>query len=386
MATLGDQLASVAVGWYLYERTHSALALGLVGLAELLPVVVLALPVGAFVDRSVKARVAMGAHLGLGLCCLALALLAHADGPVWPVYGLLFCMGTAGAFKSSSTGALLPSLMPVEHFVNANAWSSTGLELSSMAGPALAGVLIGATHGATVAFGLAAALHLGFVAVLSTLPRVAPASTGKQAGDAVEGLRFVFRTEALLAAITLDLFAVLFGGATALLPIFAKDLLQVGPEGLGWLRAAPSFGAFAMALLTTRLPPWKRPGVVLLWVVAGFGLATVGFGLSTSFAFSLGCLVLTGVLDEISVVIRRTLEHALTPDRMRGRVAAVCSVFIGFSNELGSFESGSTAYLFGPVASVVFGGLASMAVVGIAALAWPRVRQLGPLHTLHPDA
>jgi MFS family permease len=195
---------------------------------------------------------------------------------------------------------------------------------------------------------------------------------------------FIRRHPVFLAAITLDLFAVLFGGAVALLPVFAKDILHVGPVGLGWLRAAPALGAMGMALLMTRLPPWQRPGRVLLFVVAGFGLATIGFGLSQVMWLSLLCLFLTGVFDAVSVVIRLTLEQVLTPDRLRGRVSSIHYVFIGFSNELGAVESGGTAALFGPVASVAGGGLAAVLVVGVVAVLWPQLTRLGPLASLRP--
>ena len=196
------------------------------------------------------------------------------------------------------------------------------------------------------------------------------------------GFRFVRANPLFLSAITLDLFAVLFGGAVALLPIYAKDILQVGPAGLGYLRAAPGLGALSMALITTRIKPWKRPGLVLLWVVAGFGLATIAFGLSQSFPLSLFCLFLTGVFDNISVVIRLTLEQTITPDHLRGRVSAINYVFIGFSNEFGAFESGATAALFGPTLSVVGGGFATLMVVVMVRAIWPQLVRIGPLHTL----
>jgi hypothetical protein len=211
-------------------------------------------------------------------------------------------------------------------------------------------------------------------------------SLGRAQGvrDLMVGLRFVLDARVFLGAITLDLFAVLLGGATALLPIFAKDILHAGPVGLGWLRAAPALGAMAMAVLQTRLPSWKRPGVVLLVTVAGFGLATLGFGLSTSTPLSWVMLFFTGVFDNVSVVIRATLEQSLTPDVMRGRVSAIHYVFIGMSNELGSFESGSTAALFGPIASVVGGGIGTLLVVGLVALAVKDLRTLPPLSSLKP--
>ena len=219
------------------------------------------------------------------------------------------------------------------------------------------------------------------------LPAFRPASarpTTTGARELFAGFTFIRRRPVFLAAITLDLFAVLFGGAVALLPIFAKDILRVGPLGLGWLRAAPALGAMCMALVMTRLPPWRRPGYALLLTVAGFGLATLGFGLSRSMALSMICLFLTGVFDSVSVVIRLTLEQILTPDALRGRVSAIHYVFIGFSNEFGAFESGATAALLGPVLSVAGGGLAALLVVGLVALVWPDLARLGPLTSLQP--
>lgn len=210
----------------------------------------------------------------------------------------------------------------------------------------------------------------------------------RSASEVFAGFRFVRANPLFLSAITLDLFAVLFGGAVALLPIYAKDILDVGPAGLGYLRSAPAIGALSMALITTRLRPWRRPGLVLLWAVAGFGLATIAFGLSRSFPLSLFCLFLTGVFDNVSVVIRLTLEQTITPDHLRGRVSAINYVFVGFSNEFGAFESGATAALFGPTLSVVGGGVASLLVVFMVRAIWPQLARIGPLHTLAalPDA
>jgi MFS family permease len=298
----------------------------------------------------------------------------------------LFVTGVGMAFRGPSVGAMLPQLVPQKDFGNANAWFSSTYELASISGPAVAGFLIAAVSNSQLAFGFACAAHLGFVGVLLSLPARPAAMTGKRQGlsDLLAGWRFVVNTKVFLAAITLDLFAVLLGGAVALLPVYAKDVLHVGPVGLGWLRAAPALGALATALIQTRLPPWKRPGVVLLFTVTGFGVATIVFGLSTVMWLSFVSLFLTGVFDNVSVVIRSTLEQSLTPDTMRGRVSAIHYVFIGMSNELGSFESGATATLFGPLASVVGGGVGTLAVVLFVAFAFPQLRGLPPLHQLKP--
>jgi MFS family permease len=385
-SAMATNIVSVAVGWQLYERTHSAFALGLTGLVELVPVLLLFLPAGTLADRMPRRTLAIGAHLLMASCAAALAGLTLLEGPIWLYYVVLAFTGVAMAFRAPSVGPMLPALVPKEDFGNANAWFSSTFELAAMAGPALGGALIAWFTNATVAFGVACAAHLGFVAVLASLPAHPPAHSGRAVhlGDMLAGLRFVFSAKVFLAAITLDLFGVLFGGATALLPIFAKDILYAGPVGLGWLRAAPALGAFSMALLQTRLPPWKRPGHTLLSTVVGFGLATVGFGLSKSFVLSFVMLFFIGLFDNVSVVIRSTLEQALTPDAMRGRVSSINHVFIGLSNELGSFESGSTAALFGAVGSVVGGGLGTLLVVLLVVVAWPQLRALAPLHTLTP--
>jgi MFS family permease len=384
-AVVGFQALTIAVGWDLYERTHSAWSLGLVGVFELAPVLLLMLPAGHVADRFPRRNVAMFAHSLLALAALGLALVSILDGPVSVIYMLLVLVGAARAFASPSVSTLLPQLLRPEQFANVNAWLSTSFELSSISGPALGGWLIALGGSATGAFLVAAAGQVLFVLLLLRLPArapVRPTTTG--ARELFAGFGFIRRHPVFLAAITLDLFAVLFGGAVALLPIFAKDILHVGPIGLGWLRAAPSLGAMSMALLTTRLPPWQRPGRVLLVVVAGFGLATVGFGLSRTLWLSLVCLFMTGVFDAVSVVIRLTLEQVLTPDVLRGRVSSIHYVFIGFSNELGAFESGGTAALLGPVVSVVGGGAAAILVVGLVALLWPQLARLGPLASLRP--
>jgi MFS family permease len=387
VSVLGAQMLSVAVGWQLYDRTGSAWSLGLVGLVQIVPVLLLALPAGQAADRYPRRTLALFAHATLALTAAGLALVSHSQAPTWMIYALLFATGVGTSFRSPSVSSMLPQLVPAELFANANAWISSGFQLASMGGPALGGFIIAWTGSPTWTYLLAAAGHALFAGVLATLPPLRAARTGPPAAglrDALAGARFIFRTPELLAAMTLDLFAVLLGGATALLPIFARDILQVGASGLGWLRAAPSFGAFATALLQTRLPPWRRPGQVLLLTVAGFGAATVVFGLSRSFVLSMAALAFTGAFDNISVVIRLTLEQVLTPDEMRGRVSAVHYVFIGLSNELGEFESGTTAALFGPLASVVGGGIGTLLVVAAVRKIWPQIARLAGLHELRP--
>ncbi len=384
LATMGRQMLGVAIGWQLYDRTNSTLALGLVGLVQVIPVVLLALPAGHLVDRKNRRDVAILSNALLTLCGLALFLISRNQAPIWTIYATLFLHGIAVSFEAPSTGSLMAQIVPPELFANANAWRSSSWQLAATGGPTLAGLLIATRGEATWVYAVDVGLSALFTLLLFTLPRPpTPApSKGAPQKELRAGLRFVFSSELLLSAITLDLFAVLLGGATALLPAFARDILHVDARGLGWLRAAPSIGALVMALVTTRLAPWKHSGRVLLISVAGFGLATVGFGLSKSFLLSMVCLAFTGVFDNISVVIRLTLEQLVTPNRLRGRVSAVHYVFIGLSNEMGEFESGVTAALIGPVGSVLLGGLGTLVVVAVIALRWPVLRRLGRLGDL----
>jgi predicted MFS family arabinose efflux permease len=385
-AIAGWQMINVAVGWHLYERTRDAWSLGLVGAVELTPVLLLMIVAGNAVDRYPRRNVAIFAHGLVFAAAVGLALVSWADGPTIAIYALLAVIGTGRAFASPSVSTILPQLLAPAEFANANAWLSSIFQLAAISGPAMGGLLIAETGTATLPFATAAAGQLIFMALLRTLPspRTGAAAATHRVDDVFAGFRFIRRNPLFLAAITLDLFAVLFGGAVALLPIFARDILEVGPAGLGWLRAAPGAGALTMAVVTTRLRPWPRPGRTLLVVVAGFGLATIGFGLSRSFALSLVCLFFTGVFDNVSVVIRLTLEQMITPDRLRGRVSAINYVFIGFSNEFGAFESGATAALVGPTLSVVGGGAATLIVVALVAAVWPQLARVGPLHSLAP--
>ena len=379
-------MINVAVGWLLYERTGNAWALGLVGAVELAPILFLMVAAGNAADRFPRRNIGIAAHALLTVAAAGLAVVSAQDGPTWVIYSLLALVGTARAFSAPAVNTILPQLLEPAEFANANAWLATTYQLASIVGPAAGGLLMAVTGGATAAFVAAAAGQGLFVMMLLRMPVRLPVSTSSQrsARDVFAGFRFVRANPLFLAAITLDLFAVLFGGAVALLPIFAKDILQVGPAGLGWLRAAPGLGAMTMALVTTRLKPWPRPGVALLWAVAGFGVAMIGFGLSRSFALSMVCLYLSGVFDNVSVVIRLTLEQIITPDHLRGRVAAINYVFIGFSNEFGAFESGATAALLGPTLSVVGGGCATLMVVVMVHAIWPQLSRIGPLHTLTP--
>jgi MFS family permease len=377
-ASMGSQMIDVAIGWELYERTNRALALGFVGLVQVVPIILLALPAGHVADRFDRKRVAMLSLMLLIAGSLALAAISFTVAPIPLIYVTLFVIGVALSFHRPAVAALLPQLVPAEKFANAVTWNSVGWQLASVVGPAFGGLVIAWRHHAGVVYLIDAALMLVFVFCLTRIrgQQIARVRKAVTLESLLGGVRFVRHTKIILAAITLDLFAVLFGGATTLLPVFAKDILHVGAEGFGWLRAAPSIGAVLVAVLLLGRPPMRRAGKSLLLAVAGFGLATIVFGLSRSFPLSLAMLVLAGGLDMISVVVRQTLVQLRTPDEMRGRVSAVNSVFIDTSNELGGFESGASAALLGPVLSVVGGGIVTVLVVSAVAVAWPELRNM----------
>ncbi|HQR37150.1 MAG TPA: MFS transporter [Blastocatellia bacterium] len=381
VGVLGEQMVGVAIGWELYERTGSAFALGLVGLVQVVPVFLFALLAGHIADRFNRKVIVALTQIGFALAALGLVLLSLATGPIWMMYVCLFVIGTARAFRNPAVSTLLAHTVPEVAYPNAATWNSGAWQLAVVFGPALGGFIVGLTNKPAVVYGLDVAAGLVYLALVLWM-RVSPKPDVQEPVSLRTfgaGAAFIWRTKEILAAITLDMFAVLLGGATALLPIFAKDILNVGPTGLGWLRAAPSIGAMLAAFAIASRPPFHRAGKTLLWAVAGFGAATIVFGLSTSFPLSLLMLALLGGLDQISVVIRGTLLLTRTPDSLRGRVSAVHNVFVGASNELGEFESGALAALFGPVIAVVGGGIGTLLVVALIAAAWPEVRRLGQL-------
>jgi len=378
IATLGDQMLSFAVGWELWLRTHNPLALGLVGLAQVTPVILLSLPGGHVADQYNRKRIVLVTQVLLALCALGLALLSYTVGPLGLVYLCLVGIGVARAFNSPATSTLLPQTVPPSIFTSAATWSSSAGQLAAIIGPALAGLLVALLNSVTLIYVIDAGAALIFLALVALIKGRQLALARKEATlqSLKEGLRFIRSTKVILSAITLDMFAVLFGGAVTLLPVYATDVLKVGPVGLGFMRAAPSVGAIIMAVSLAHLPPFRRAGPTLLLAVAGFGAATIVFGLSTTFWLSLLMLALLGALDNISVVIRSTLVLTRTPDEMRGRTSAVNSIFISASNELGGFESGLTAALFGPVISVVGGGILTIVVVLAVDRIWPEMRTL----------
>ena len=388
VGTIGFQMQGVAVGWELYERTHSAFALGIVGLVQVVPIILLFLPVGHLVDRYDRRTVLMAALAGLALAAAGLALVSVSRAPVPLFYACLFLSGTARALLGPAKSALLPEIVRLDAFQSAVAWNSGGWQMAEVIGPAIGGALLAATRSPALVYLTHVALALVFVTLVAGV-RTTGARRPVVAAtldSLLDGARYVLRTRILIAAITLDLFAVLFGGAVALLPVYAKDILRVGPAGLGGLLAAQAIGAVTTTLVLAHLPPLQRAGPALLRAVALFGVATIGFGLSRVYALSLLTLAVAGAADSVSVVVRMTLAQLGTPNELRGRVSAVNSLFIGTSNQLGEFESGAVAGLFGPVFSVVAGGIGTLVVVALVALKWPEVGRLRRLEEAIPRA
>ena len=390
MAVLGSQIQIVAIGWELWNRTHSMADLGWLGLVQAAPVMAFALPSGHVADTYSRKNIIIVTQLIAVLSALGLAVLAATRLPValWlPLaYAMAFLRSSAMTFFRPARNAILPSLLPNEAFTNAVTWNSSIQELSSMIGPAAGGLLLAVSLPASYA--LAASLQLAFPLLAGRLTIVH--STAHRPPATLEslaaGIRFVTRTKLLLAVMSLDLFAVLFGGAAYLLPWFADKRLHVGAIGFGWLRAAPAVGAVGMSLMIAHAPPFRRAGRVLLIAVAGYGAATIAFGFCTHMVPALLLWGMTGAFDNVSVVIRNSMVQLLTPDEMRGRVSAVNQVFIGASNEIGGLESGLTAAWFGPFASIVGGGIITVIVVAIIAKVFPSLRYLGTLKDIMPSA
>lgn len=389
LASLAQAMISVTIGWELYERTGSALALGMVGLVQIVPNVLVSLPAGQIVDRTDQQRVAVLATALVALSAFALALLSFADGPLFLTYACLFMIGIARAFRSPTQGALLAAIIPSNRFSDAAAWSGSASQTAAILGPAVGGIALAVAGSAGPVYVASALLLLIATMALTVLnPRPIERSTEKVSLDSLlSGLRFIWKTRVLFAGTLLDMVAVLLGSATALLPIFAEDVLDVGATGLGFLRAAPAVGAVVTSLIVAHRGAFQAAGPTLLLTVAGFGAATVAFGLSRSFALSLAALAALGAFDAISMVIRHTMQLTYTPDHMRGRVGSINYVFIGMSNEFGDFESGVAASIFGATTAVVLGGLGTLLVVPVVAYFWPEIRRLGEIRALDdPEA
>ena len=380
-SAMAVMMFSVAVGWQVYALTHSAFALGMVGLAQFLPAFLLTLPGGLAADRFDRRKILLASfalEFVVGVTLFALSL--HPSPNVSWIFVALAFIGVGRAFMSPSNGSLLPLLVAPELFPRAVAWNSTAFQTATIAGPALGGILYAVSP--TLVYGTAAGLlllGLVFIASMRGHWKVFSASAGWH--GLLEGVRFVFAKKAILGAISLDLFAVLFGGATALLPIFARDILRTGPWGLGLLRSSPAFGAALMALWLAHYPIRGRAGRRMFVGVAVFGLCTIVFALSRNFWLSMASLVVLGGADMISVIVRGTLVQVSTPDAMRGRVSAVNMLFIGASNELGEFESGITAAWLGTVPATVLGGVGTMLVLLVWLRLFPTLRRADRLET-----
>lgn len=382
IGTVGIQVQSVAIGWQVYARTGDAMDLGWVGLSQFLPLALLSLYAGTVADRYDRKRILTVTRVAYAGGALALAGLTFRPGwGVAPIYGVLVLLGATRAFAAPANVALLPWLVPAKRLPRAIALSSTTFQIGTIAGPALGG-LIYAAGGPVTAYVIAAGCELAsaalVIALAAKLPRrEAPAESGVE--RVLEGLRYVWNEKVLLGAISLDLFAVLLGGAVALMPVYARDILEVGETGLGLLRAAPAVGAAAVALTLAFRPIGRRAGPWMLVCVALFGVATITFGLSEHFVLSLVALAVLGGADMVSVVVRQSLVQLWTPDAMRGRVASVNMVFIGASNELGEFESGITAAWLGTVRAVVLGGAGTLLVTGLWTALFPSLRRIDRL-------
>jgi MFS family permease len=415
LSIIGRQMLAVAVELEIYRRTHSATALGLVGLVFAIAIVGLSLPAGHLADRISRKHIILVAQIFSAITSALLALVSwqhlaipqlsilqasnrgltaiaavfekhdqtfHFDDASIPlIYVLLFLGAIARTFSWAARSSFFPTLVPRDAFSNAVTWNSSVFQIGSVVGPALSGFVV-AHQGFPIVYAIDAITSTLFFLLVLPIPRAPQARERKEQTtwqSLAAGAKFVFSRKVILATITLDLFAVLLGGSVALLPIFADQILHCGPVGLGWMRAAPAIGAFGMALAVAYLPPMRQAGKTLLWCVVGFGLATIIFGLSKVLWLSLATLFLLGAVDSVSVIIRGSIVQLVTPDEMRGRVSSVNNIFIGTSNEFGALESGLTAALFGPVISVVGGGIGTIVVVIGAALKWPEIRKIGKL-------
>ena len=387
LVIIGAEAQALAVAWQVYEITHRAIDLGYTGLILFLPGLLFMLPAGHVADRFDRRQVILVCYGLQTFCTATLFWLAWTKvGHVWPIFALLFGIGTGRAFSGPASSALVPHLVPTEHFVNAITWGSAIFQFSNIVGPALGGVLFtlplrGRLHGAAIVYLFMLFSIVWFLVLVASL-HVRPGRMEHRAisKDVIlAGFHYVARTQVLLGSISLDLFAVLLGGAVALMPIFAQDILHAGPRGLGMLRAAPALGALMVSLWLMLRPIRRSAGKRMLVCVAIFGAATVLFGVSKSLPLSLAALLVVGASDMVSVVIRSSVLQLATPPEMRGRVSAVNSLFVGASNELGEFESGLTAQWWGAVRAVVIGGIGSMMITGLWTVFFPSLRRADAL-------
>jgi MFS family permease len=382
---LATEMQSVAVGWQVYEITKRPLDLGLVGLAQFLPGILLFLVSGHVADRYDRRRLIIICYAGFALCCGLLLLTSMRNvRSVYYIFAVLILLGIVRSFTGPVSRALLPQLIPEEHFPSAVAWASTIFQGAAILGPAVGGLVYAFFRGPSAVYILA--VLLAIAAVVCTLQLKTQAKPRPREPinltTVSAGLRYIWREKVVLGSISLDLFAVFLGGAVALLPVYAREILLTGPWGLGLLRAAPGVGAAAMALFLAHRPIRRKVGLIMLWCVAGFGFFTILFGISHSLILSLIALFFVGATDMVSVIVRAVLIQVATPDEMRGRVNAVDMVFIGASNEFGEFESGLTAQWFGTVPAVVIGGIGTLVVTAIWAWRFPELRKVEQVHSL----
>ena len=382
VATLSSEMQAVAVAWQVYGITGRPLDLGLVGLAQFLPGIFLFLLAGHTADRLPRRRILIGCYLGFTVCSLLLlGFTLHGLRSVYPIYAVLLWNGVVRAFNGPAAQALLPLLVPEEHFPNAVAWGSSVFQFAMVIGPMAGGFLYGIAGSPIPVYATAAVSYLTALALMAMVRIRGPERPRGTAslGAVLEGLRFIWKNKLMLGAISLDLFAVLLGGAVALLPVYASEILKVGAYGLGMLRAAPGAGAVIMAIAVAHRPLRRHAGAAMLWGVAAFGVFTIVFGLSHSMPVALAALFLVGASDMVSVIVRHTIVQLWTPDAMRGRVSAVNMVFIGASNEVGQFESGVTAQWLGTVPAVLAGGVGTIVIVALWAAMFPALRQVDQL-------
>jgi MFS family permease len=382
LSIVSSEMISVAVGWQIYNLTHRPLDLGLVGLAQFAPGVLLFLLAGHTADRYSRQSILRICYGGFALCSVVLlALTFRGLASIWPVYAVLIANGAVRAFNAPAGQAFLPQLVKPEHFPNAVTWGSSLFQTATILGPMAGGLIYGLVGSPAPVYACATVAYLAAVFLLSTIRvDIAPRKSQEEpVGVILDGLRYIWRNKLILGCMSLDLFAVLLGGAVALLPVYAREILHAGPYGLGVLRAAPGLGAVTVAILLAHYPLRRRAGLSMLYCICGFGVFTIVFGLSRSITLSLIALMLTGAFDMVSVIVRSTLVQLTTPDEMRGRVSAVNMLFIGASNEVGQFESGITAQWFGAVPAVILGGVGTIAIVVLWNWLFPSLRRVDQL-------
>ncbi len=381
LLTVALQMQAIVASWMIYKITKDPFALGLIGLIEAIPALSLALPGGFLADRYNRRTLMIASTLLMLLVSVVFVIYAFHDtsqSGTWPAYMVIFFIGLARGFYNPAQSSFWGQLLPKEKYVNASVWNSSLWQVGAVSGPALGGICY-AWLGPGITSIIVCLLMLVVLVCYVSIKNEAMQAVNREESIATslrKGIKFFFSQQILLSAVSLDLFAVLFGGAVALLPAFADEILHTGPEGLGFLRSAPATGAVIMAIIMAFRPPSKGAGKLMLWCVAAFGVCMIGFALSKSYLLSFLLLLLSGMFDNVSVVIRSTILQSYTPDEMRGRVSAVNSIFVGSSNEIGAFESGLAARLLGLVNSVVFGGCMTLAVVGITWKAAPKLKSL----------